>query len=93
MTGNKKRLGLSAILSSLRSSAFNLEIKKSSRGAVAVVSGVMSISEYSENRIEILSHSGRLNVFGESLTITLLHERVVEIFGKITEVKLGYGKS
>ena len=93
MTGNRKRLQPSAILSSISPSSFHIEIKKSSRGAVVVISGVMSISEYTEGKIEVLSHSGRLMLIGESLSLSVLEGRVVEIFGRITEVRLGYGKA
>lgn len=93
MTGNKKILKLSTVLSSISPSSFHIEMKKSSRGAVAVICGVMSVSEYTENAVEILSHSGRINIIGESLGISVLEGRVIEIYGRITEVKLGYGKS
>lgn len=93
MTGNKKRLGLPAILSSISPSSFHIEIKKSSRGAVAVISGVMSVSEYTEESIELIAHSGRLWILGESLGISVLEGHVVEVYGKITEVRLGYGKA
>lgn len=93
MTGNKKRLVPSSILSSLSPSSFHVEIKKSSRGAVAVVSGVMSIGNFTEECVELLSHSGRLTLVGDSLEISVLEGRVVEIFGRITEVRLSYGKT
>ena len=93
MTVNKKMLKLSTVLSSLSASSFHIEIKKSSRGAVAVISGVMSVGEYTDSSVELLSHSGRLNLSGETLGISVLEGRVVEIYGKITEVKLNYGKS
>ena len=93
MTGKRKRLGLSAILSTISPSSFNIEMKKSSRGAVAVISGVMSVSEYTEESVELLSHSGRVMFIGESLGISVLEGRIVEIYGKITEVRLGYGKA
>ena len=93
MTGKRKRLGLSAILSTISPSSFHIEMKKSSRGAVAVISGVMSVSEYTEESVELLSHSGRVMFSGESLGISVLEGRIVEIYGKITEVRLGYGKA
>lgn len=93
MTGNKKRLGFSYILSSISPSSFHIEMKKSSHGAVAVITGVMSISEYTDESIELVAHSGRLWLLGESLGISVLEGRVVEIYGKITEVRLGYGKA
>lgn len=93
MTGNKKRLGLSSILSTITPSSFHIEMKKSSRGAVAIISSVMSISEYTDSSIELISHSGRLLIIGESLGVSVLEGRVVEVYGRITEVRLGYGKT
>ena len=93
MTGKRKMTRLSAILATASRSAFHVEMKKSSRGAVAVISGVMSIGEYTEESIEILSHSGRIHVLGDSLTVSVLEGRVIEVYGVITEVRLGYGKA
>ena len=93
MTGNKKRVRLSSLLSSIGRSSLHVEMKKSSRGAVAVISGVMCISEYTDSVVELLSHSGRIFFFGDSLEISVLEGRVVEIYGRITEVRLGYGKA
>ena len=93
MPRNKKRLSEQAILSSISPSSLHIELKKSSRGAGTVVSGVMSISEFTDSSVEILSHSGRITLVGESLVVTVLEGRNVEILGKITEVRLGYGKA
>ena len=93
MTGNKKSMQLSAVLSSISSSSFHIEMRKSSRGAVAVISGVMSVSEYTESSIELLSHSGRVKLIGEALGISVLEGRVIEVYGRITEVRLSYGKT
>ena len=93
MTTKRKTAKLSAILASASRSAFHIEMKKSSRGAVAVISGVMSVGEYTEECIEILSHSGRVHLRGTSLTISVLEGRVIEVYGVITEVRLGYGKA
>ena len=93
MTGNKKSLKFSTVLTSISSSSFHIEMKKSSRGAVAVISGVMSVSEYTESSLELLSHSGRVRIFGEALGISVLEGRVIEVYGRITEVRLGYGKT
>jgi hypothetical protein len=93
MTANKKMLKLSTILTSVARSSFHIEMRKSSRGAVAVISGVMSIGEYTDSVIELLSHSGRIAIIGESLGVSVLEGRIVEVYGIITEVKLGYGKA
>ena len=93
MTGNNKRLHLSAILATISPTSLHVEMKKTSKGAVAVVSGVVSIGEYTDSAVEVVSHSGRLFFFGESLGISVLEGRVLEIYGRITEVRFGYGKS
>jgi hypothetical protein len=68
-------------------------MKKSSRAAVLVVSGILSIGEYTDSSLELVSHSGRITLLGESLGLSVLEGRVVEIYGRITEVRLGYGRS
>lgn len=93
MTGNKKMLKISTILTSVSRSSFHIEMKKSSRGAIALICGVMSVGEYTDGSIELLSHSGRMNILGESLVISVLEGRVVEVYGIITEVRFGYGKA
>ena len=93
MTGISKRIKLSTVLSSMSKSSVHFEMKKSSRGAVAVVTGVMSITEYTDSTVELISHSGRITFVGESLGMTVLDGRVVEIYGRITEVRMGYGRS
>ena len=93
MTGSKKTLKFSTVLASISPSSFQIEMKKSSRGAVAVISGVMSVSEYTETCVELLSHSGRMSLLGESLGISVLEGRVIEIYGRIMEVKFTYGKA
>ncbi len=93
MTGKRKNIRLEAVLASVRSSPLKIDMQKSSRGAVTVISGIMSISEISENEIELVSHSGRVVLLGDSLGVTVLENRSVEIYGRITEVRLTYGKT
>lgn len=93
MTGKQKTMKFASILSSIKSSPLNIEMKKSSRGAVFVASGIMSVGELSEDSVTLLSHSGRLVLIGDNLGISVFENRIVEVYGKITEVKLSYGKT
>ncbi len=93
MTGKQKRPRLNLLLPSLNISPFHLEMKKSSKGAAAVISGIMSIIDYSEERITLLTHSGRVSLSGEYLTVTVLENRIIEIYGIIEGVQLFYGKA
>ncbi len=93
MTSKVKRIKFDTLMGTLRPSPFRIEIRKSSRGAVAVISGIMCISEYSEQEVVLLSHSGRLILSGEYLSISVLENRVLEIYGRIEEVRMSYGNS
>lgn len=92
MTQNKKRYGIGAILSSIKLASFNIEIKKGKLGGVMVVTGIIGVAEFSEERVVLISHGGRLTVLGEGLGISTLENRTVEVFGKIMQVEMGYGK-
>lgn len=93
MTGKQKSIKLAAVLASVRSSSLKLDMKKSSRGAVTVISGVMSIDGMNENEVTLVSHSGRVTLLGDSLGVTVLENRTVEIYGIIREVRMTYGKT
>ena len=93
MTGNSKKTKLATILESIKRSPMCFEVKKTSRGAVLVVSGIMSIGEFTQEHVILLSHSGRLELFGDSLSISVFENRIVEVYGRIMEVKLFYGKT
>lgn len=93
MTGRHRGFSIDSILSSLGTRSLGLELKKSAKGAVAVISSVVSVSEFSDSHIELLSHGGRVRVSGEGLRISALDDHSLEIYGRIEEVKLSYGKS
>jgi hypothetical protein len=68
-----------------------LEIKKCEGGAVASVTGVVSIGELSDRFISLATHSGRVGVRGTALTLTAFANRTVEVKGRVEGVDLGYG--
>ncbi len=93
MHGKPKRIKFDSLIQSIRQSSLHFEMKKSHRGAVAVIGNVMSIGEYSDSEITVVSHIGRVVLSGESLTVTVLEEHTVEIYGRIEEVRFSYGKA
>lgn len=68
-----------------------LEVRKCEGGAVASVTGVVSIGELSDRFISLATHSGRVGVRGTSLTLTAFANRTVEVKGRVEGVDLGYG--
>lgn len=89
MPKQKKRLPPSAFA---LGGGMDIEIKKSRLGAVALVTGVLSISELSDEAVAVLSHLGRVFIRGERLTVTALENRTLAIYGKITGVEMTYGR-
>ena len=67
------------------------EVKKCEGGAVASVTGVVSIGELSDRFILLATHGGRVGVRGTALTLTAFANRTVEVKGKVEGVDLGYG--
>ena len=91
MTKSKRPITLSAISSGL-GSGITLELKKSRLGAVLLISGVLSVTELSDESLTALSHSGRVFIFGERLTVTALENRTLAVYGKILGIEMSYGK-
>ena len=91
MTGRSGEIKLESIINSPGGN-LSLELKKNSRGAVLVIGGVVSLSEFSKERIEVMTHGGRILLAGEKLAITTLEGHCVEIYGRITEVRMSYGR-
>lgn len=91
MTKAKRRMSLAALSPTL-AAGLSLEMKKSRLGAVMLVSGVISVTELSGEEITLLSHSGRLFIFGERLTVTALESRTLAVHGKIKGVEMSYGR-
>ena len=92
MTDYKSKLSLKSIISDISISPLSLEIKKGKRSACLVCSAVVSIVDYSEESLIIATHKGRVNIIGEGLVLSVLENRTVEVFGRIEEVRMSYGK-
>ena len=93
MTGNKKPTGMGRIFDTAGVSSLSFELKKNAKGAKAIIGGVVSISAYSNEHLELLSHSGRVIIDGDRLCLSLLENRTLEIYGRIKEVRFSYGKA
>lgn len=71
---------------------FHVEAYRSGRGISMVIGGVIGISEYSAESLELLSHGGRISIVGKLIKVGILESNTVEITGKIREVDFKYGK-
>lgn len=92
MTEVKAQKGIREILSGAVTEGLTLEIKKTKVGAALVVTDVLSVEEFCPERISLATHKGRILIHGTHLSISVYQKRCIEIFGKITNLELGYGK-
>ena len=77
---------------SLGISSFRLEANRTSRGICTMLSGVIGISDFSDERVVLLSHGGRIMISGKRLFINVFENNNVEIVGKVEEISFRYGK-
>lgn len=91
MTEKSKANSQDKILPGL--SSFHLEADRASGGMSLILSGIIGISDFSDNYIHLLSHGGRVKVNGRSLFIRVYENNRVEIVGRIEGIVFGYGKN
>ena len=93
MTGKKRDKEFITAPASLGMSSVSFELKKNAREAVAIIGGIVSINGYNREELELLSHSGRIRISGERLTLSVLEGRTLEVRGRVKEVTFSYGKN
>ena len=74
-------------------SMFHVEIARSRHGIRAVVEGVLGIEEFTDERIEIKNHGGRVKISGKRLNLCVFEGRAVEINGRVEDISFSYGKN
>lgn len=84
---SKERVSVSAI------NKFHLEADRMPGGMGMFISGVIGVSEFSDEKVTLLSHSGRIFIEGVRLSLSVYENSTVEIRGRIEAVRFGYGKN
>ena len=82
-----------SIPTSFSATRFRLEAVRCRRGMSIIISGVISVSEFSSETISLKTHGQGLKILGQRLAIAVFENSDIEISGKIEEVKLSYGKN
>ncbi len=72
---------------------FHLEAERTPSGVQILASGVIGVKEFSRESVELLTHSGRIFVYGKRLSILVFENGTVEVKGRIEDVRFGYGKN
>ena len=74
-------------------SDFNIEITRVPSGVSVAVSGAVGIFELSDSVIGVLTHKARVGIVGSGLSLSVYEGRVVEIYGRVEDIQLKYGKN
>ena len=74
-------------------SSFRLEASRSNRGMAVVLSGIISVDEFSEERVVLKSHGGKILITGKRLLISIFDNNDIEITGKTEAINFIYGKA
>ena len=73
-------------------SPFHMEVERLSSGMQILVSGIIGVKDFSTESLELLSHSGRVFIYGSRLSMMVYENGTVEIRGRVDSVRFGYGK-
>ena len=72
---------------------FYLSCERVVGGVSMIVGGIIGVSDFSEERAELLSHTGRITVLGRGLSMTVFENKNIEICGGIEDIKFACGKA
>ena len=72
---------------------FHLEAERSGGGIEILVSGIIGVKDYCDESVELLSHSGRVFIYGKRLSILVYENGTVQVGGRVESVRFGYGKN
>ncbi len=73
--------------------SFRLEAERSRHGMSVIISGIIGINDFTDERVLLKSHGGRITVSGKRLTVSVFEHNCVEIVGKVEDIGFGYGKN
>lgn len=71
----------------------NIEITRCTGGIKLVLVGAVGISEFGENTVAIKCHGTKIEISGEKIKMNALENRALEIYGRVEEIRFGYGKN
>ena len=73
-------------------SGFQLVADRDRRGLAIMLTGIIGISDFSDEYIHLKGNGGRIMVKGKKLFISVYENHTVEIVGRVEEIGFSYGK-
>lgn len=72
---------------------FYLSCERTADGMSIIVGGIISVTDFSDEAVKLASHTGRVAVSGNGLSISVFENKNVEIKGRVKEIKFAYGRT
>ncbi len=69
-----------------KNTRFHIEATRTGKILNTVITGVISVAEFSENKILLLTHGGRMFISGTCLIMSIFENQTVEIKGKAENI-------
>ena len=74
------------------STGFYLSCERIAGGLSLMIGGIIGVSELEDGCTELLTHTGRIKVRGNELSLTSFENKSIEIKGRIEGIFFAYGK-
>ena len=72
---------------------FFLNAERGGGGMRLSVGPIVSVSDFTDERVLLVSHGASLEILGNRLSISVFQRRGVEVVGTVREVRFLYGKN
>lgn len=69
-----------------------LECRRTAWGMKMEIAGIVTVREYSSEKITLVTHGGTVKVTGERLSMSGFTNQAVELCGKVKSIEFSYGK-
>lgn len=69
-----------------------MECRRTPFGMKIEISGIVTVREYSSEKITLVTHGGTVTLFGDRLSMSGFVNQSAELHGKVKNIEFGYGK-
>jgi hypothetical protein len=93
MTFENKRKFANKVESPKGFSGFQLVADRDRAGLAIMLTGIIGITDFSDEFIHLKGYGGRISVRGKGLFISIYENHTVEVVGRVEEISFNYGKN
>lgn len=72
-------------------SSFHIEADRNESGLSVFVSGIIGITDFTDDSVTLKSHFGRVCIQGHGLNVSVYEGNTVAVCGRVDDIRLIYG--